>query len=137
MGSILTFLIILSVLILVHELGHFWSAKSHGIKVEEFGFGYPPRLLGGKIGQTVYSINLLPFSGFVRMLGEDQAAGNRSFFVQKKSLRARVLLPGMRMNFLLGVVFFGASYTKRVIPEPVGYLTVSGVAPGSPAECPG
>ncbi|OGD60802.1 hypothetical protein A3I57_03040 [Candidatus Beckwithbacteria bacterium RIFCSPLOWO2_02_FULL_47_23] len=137
MGSILTFLIILSVLILVHELGHFWSAKRHGIKVEEFGFGYPPRLLGGKIGETVYSINLLPFGGFVRMLGEDQAAGNRSFFVQKKSVRALVLLAGVTMNFLLGVVLFGAIYTKLGIPEPVDYLTVTGVAPGSPAESAG
>jgi len=134
MGSILTFLIILSVLILVHELGHFWSAKRHGIKIEEFGFGYPPRLFGSKIGDTVYSLNLLPFGGFVRMLGEDQAAGNRSFFVQKKSVRMLVLLAGVTMNFLLGVVLFGAIYTKLGIPEPVDYLTVTNVIPGSPAE---
>ncbi|PJA22475.1 RIP metalloprotease RseP, partial [Candidatus Beckwithbacteria bacterium CG_4_10_14_0_2_um_filter_47_25] len=73
MGSILTFLIILSVLIFVHELGHFLSAKKHGIKVEEFGFGYPPRIFGLNRGGTIYSLNLLPFGGFVRMLGEDQA----------------------------------------------------------------
>lgn len=137
MGSILTFLIILSVLVLVHELGHFLSAKKHGIRIEEFGFGYPPRLLGGKIGETIYSLNLLPFGGFVRMLGEDEAAGNRSFFVQKKSVRTLVLLAGVTMNFLLGVVLFGAVYTKLGIPEPVDYLTVTNVAAGSPAEAAG
>src|SRR3972149_8845257 len=134
MGSILTFLIILSVLVLVHELGHFWSAKRHGIKVEEFGFGYPPRLWGISKGETIYSLNLLPFGGFVRMLGEDEAAGGRSFFVQKKSVRTLVLLAGVVMNFLLGVVLFGAIYTKLGIPEPVDYLTVTNVVAGSPAE---
>lgn len=137
MGSILTFLIILSVLILVHELGHFWSAKRHGIKVEEFGFGYPPRLFGVKRGETIYSLNLLPFGGFVRMLGEDEAAGSRSFFVQKKLVRTLVLLAGVTMNFLLGVVLFGAIYTKLGIPEPVDYLTVTNVSAGSPAEAAG
>ncbi len=134
MPSILTFLIILSVLVIVHELGHFWSAKRHGIKVEEFGFGYPPRLWAVKRGETIYSLNLLPFGGFVRMLGEDEAVGNRSFFVQKKSVRTLVLLAGVVMNFLLGVVLFGAIYTKLGIPEPVDYLTVTNVSPGSPAE---
>src|SRR3989338_2847647 len=134
MGSILTFLIILSLLIFVHELGHFLSAKRHGIKVEEFGFGYPPKILGFKKQETEYSLNLLPFGCFVRMLGEDQAAGRRSFFVQKKRVRTLVLLAGVTMNFLLGVALFGAIYTKLGIPEPVDYLTVTGVAPGSPAE---
>jgi len=53
-------------LIVLHELGHFVLAKKFGIKVEEFGIGYPPRLIGKKIGETIYSINLLPFGAFVR-----------------------------------------------------------------------
>lgn len=134
MGSILTFLIILSVLVFVHELGHFLSAKKHGIKVEEFGFGYPPRIFGKKIRGTIYSLNLLPFGGFVRMLGEDEAKGGRSFYLQPKLTRLIVLLAGVTMNFLLGVVLFGAIYTRLGIPEPVEYLTVTSVAPGSPAE---
>lgn len=137
MASLFTFLIILSVLVLVHELGHFFSAKRHGIKVEEFGFGYPPRLLGIKRGETIYSLNLLPFGGFVRMLGEDAAAGKGSFFVQKKLVRTLVLLAGVTMNFLLGVALFAAVYTKLGIPEPVDYLTVTAVATGSPAEAAG
>lgn len=137
MMSILTFLIILSLLVFVHELGHFLSAKKHGIKVEEFGFGYPPRLWGITKGETIYSLNLLPFGGFVRMLGEDEAKGGRSFYLQPKLTRLLVLLAGVTMNFLLGVVLFGAIYTKLGIPEPVEYLTVTSVAPGSPAEAVG
>jgi regulator of sigma E protease len=134
MPALLSFLITLSVLVLVHELGHFISAKRHGVRVEEFGFGYPPRLFGIKRGETIYSLNLLPFGGFVRMLGEDEAAGTRSFFVQSKLARTIILLAGVTMNFLLGVFLFAAVYTKMGIPEPVNYLTVTGVASGSPAE---
>lgn len=141
MESILVFIIILSILVLVHELGHFISAKRHGIKVEEFGFGYPPRVWGIKRGETIYSLNLLPFGGFVRMMGEDSqeqlekgADVKRAFFSQKKVTRVIVLMAGVTMNFLLGVVIFGAIYTKLGIPEPVNYLTVNQIAQGSPAE---
>ena len=68
--TVLVFLGVLSVLVLAHELGHFVVAKRAGIKVQEFGFGYPPRLIGVNVGETIYSINLLPLGGFVRMLGE-------------------------------------------------------------------
>ncbi len=66
---------ILSVLVLIHELGHFLVAKKLGIKVEEFGFGFPPKVFGKKIGETIYSINLLPVGGFVKLYGEDAAGG--------------------------------------------------------------
>ena len=66
-GSIITFLIVLSILVLVHEAGHFFAAKKAGILVEEFGFGLPPRIFGKKVGETLYSLNLLPFGGFVRL----------------------------------------------------------------------
>jgi regulator of sigma E protease len=69
--TLLIFLFILSVLIMAHELGHFLMAKRAGIQVEEFGIGYPPRVWSKKIGKTVYSINLLPIGGFVRLLGEE------------------------------------------------------------------
>src|SRR3990167_7134311 len=75
--TILVFIIILSVLVLIHELGHFLVAKKFGIKVEEFGFGFPPRVWGKKIGETLYSINLLPIGGFVKLYGEDEAGSGR------------------------------------------------------------
>ena len=69
--SFLIFFAVISVLILSHELGHFLVAKYAGVKVEEFGFGFPPRLFSKKIGETVYSFNLFPIGGFVKIFGED------------------------------------------------------------------
>lgn len=140
--AILSFLIILSILIIVHELGHFLMAKRYGIKVEEFGFGYPPRFFGVKKRGTIYSLNFLPFGGFVRLKGEDpstslrasSAAGKNSFAGKPKRVRLLVLLAGAMMNFLLGVVLFAAIYTKLGIPEKVDYLVVTAVAKDSPAE---
>src|SRR3972149_11126960 len=133
--AILIFIAILSLLILVHELGHFFMARKFGIKVEEFGFGYPPRLWGKKIGETIYSLNLLPFGGFVRMLGEDPTSKKlpRSFSTQTRGKRALVLIAGVVMNFLLGVILFGAIFTKLGVPEPADYLTINGIAEDSPA----
>ncbi|HBB76822.1 MAG TPA: RIP metalloprotease RseP, partial [Candidatus Levybacteria bacterium] len=67
--TILAFFLILSILVLVHELGHFFVAKMFNIKVEEFGFGFPPRVWSKKIGETLYSFNLLPIGGFVKLYG--------------------------------------------------------------------
>jgi len=69
--GIIAVIIFLSILVLVHELGHFLTAKKFGLLVEEFGFGLPPRIWGKKIGETLYSINALPFGGFVKIFGEN------------------------------------------------------------------
>ena len=113
--SILIFLIALSILILVHEFGHYWVAKRSGILVEEFGIGYPPRIFGKKIGETIYSINLLPFGGFVRLHGEMEEEGitnpKRAFLNKSKKVRASVVLAGVVMNFLLAIVAFAIVYS--------------------------
>ena len=70
--TLVVFWIVLSILILVHEFGHFIIAKKSGVLVEEFGIGYPPRIFGFKIGETIYSVNLLPIGGFVRLFGEER-----------------------------------------------------------------
>jgi regulator of sigma E protease len=75
--TVLVFLLILSILVLIHEAGHFFVAKFFGIKVEEFGFGLPPRIFGIKRGETIYSINWLPIGGFVKLYGEDEAGAGR------------------------------------------------------------
>lgn len=137
MPPLLTFFIILSILVLVHELGHFLAARRFKIKVEEFGFGYPPKILGFKKQETEYSLNLLPFGGFVRLLGEDMPEGKASFANQKKRVKAVVLLAGVGMNFLLGILLFAGIYTKIGIPEKVDYLRVTGVTDGSPAQAAG
>ena len=75
MLTAIIFIIVIGVLVLVHEFGHFVFAKRAGMKVEEFGFGFPPRVFSKKIGETIYSINLLPIGGFVKLYGEDDAGG--------------------------------------------------------------
>jgi regulator of sigma E protease len=101
--SLIIFILLLALLILVHELGHFSVAKLFGIKVEEFGIGFPPRLLKFKKGETLYSLNLLFFGGFVKIFGENhnEAAGNpRSFAAKPRLVQAAVVVAGIVMNIL-------------------------------------
>jgi len=109
--TLLIFIIILSVLVLVHEFGHFIVAKKNGIRVEEFGLGLPPRVFGRKIGETVYSFNLLPFGGFVKLTGEDDTevtskSDPKSFVSKSPRVRAAILVAGVTMNLKLAVVVF-------------------------------
>lgn len=121
--TLLVFLVVLSALVLIHELGHFIVAKKFGIKVEEFGFGFPPRVWGKKKGETLYSINLLPIGGFVKLYGEDDAGGgkigknksavaghvkdiNRAFFARPAWQRALVVVAGVIMNLFLAIAIF-------------------------------
>lgn len=111
--SIVIFILTLLVLVVIHELGHFIMAKRFGIKVEEFGFGIPPRILGKKIGETIYSLNALPLGGFVRLLGEDSTdktvlKNPRSFAAQKSWKRILVVVAGVVMNLILAWVIFYA-----------------------------
>ncbi len=137
-GSILIFLIVLSVLILVHEVGHFFAARKAGVKVEEFGLGYPPRIFGKKIRGTIYSINLLPFGGFVRLHGEMGDEGvtspRRAFINKSKKTRAGILLAGVTMNFLLAILAFAVVYSFSGIPRKTNDVTVVEVVAGSPAQ---
>ena len=152
--NILIFLIILLVLVLVHEFGHFWSAKRFGIRVDEFGFGFPPKLLGKKYGETEYSLNLLPIGGFVKIFGENPDEENtngpdkdRSFVNKPKCQQAIVLFSGVFANFLLAWLLFSIGFMSglptSVGSEPKGYivenkhLVVISVFPNSPAEASG
>ncbi len=110
--SIILFLIVLAILVLVHEWGHFFAAKRLGIRVDEFGLGFSPRIWGKKIGETVYSINWIPFGGFVRIFGEtpDDASlsgpdASRSFVNKPRWAQAIVLSAGVLMNPLFDRAF--------------------------------
>lgn len=104
--------ILLSLMLLVHELGHFVVAKRSGVVVEEFGFGYPPRLATlFRRGGTEYTINAIPLGGLVRLKGEDDPEGAGSFVTAPKRVRVAVLLAGAGMNLLLAVVMFTAAFT--------------------------
>lgn len=124
---------VLGLLIFVHELGHFFTAKRFGIKVLEFGFGFPPRLFGVRYGETLYSINLVPLGGFVRMVGEEAPEDPQSFAGKSVLQRIIVLSAGSMMNLLTPIVIFTVLFS---IPRdtPIGSVVVSGVAPGSPAS---
>lgn len=129
-------LIALSILVLVHEIGHFLVAKMVGIWPEEFGIGYPPRLFGKKFGETIYSINALPLGGFVRLHGEDPSEKakypERSFSHKPPLAKALVAVAGVFMNFIFAVVIFAALYAYG--GGVAKGVLVSSVLPDSPAD---
>lgn len=158
--SIIIFILILAILVLIHEFGHFIAAKKSGVLVEEFGFGFPPRLFGIKKGETLYSINLIPLGGFVKLYGEEYddvgadrnlspTKRNRAFAFKHPSLKFVIIVAGVAMNLVLGITL---SYTILISngfqsePLPLlkeyrfrfGHQTnkalVSGVSKNSPAE---
>jgi len=113
--TIIIFLLVLGLIIFVHELGHFVLAKRAGIKVEEFGFGFPPRIFGIKKGETIYSLNLLPLGGFVKIFGEDGKKegdnnNDRAFYNKSVGTRAKILVAGVTMNILLAVFLLGIGH---------------------------
>lgn len=124
---------VLAALVFVHELGHYLAAKRFGIKVLEFGFGFPPRLFGVKYGETIYSVNAIPLGGFVKLLGEEDPTDERSFARQSVWKRTVVLCAGSFMNFVTPIVIFTVLF---MLPQdvPVGTVQVTGIAPGSPAQ---
>jgi regulator of sigma E protease len=153
--TIIIFIIVLAVIILVHEFGHFLLAKLFGVRVEEFGIGLPPRIWGKKIGETIYSINWIPLGGFVRMFGEDpsetdlqvgETENPRSFFYKPKWKQALILIAGISFNLIFAwfVISFGFAIG---MPAPVGasvfgetqnvQTVVTSVLPKSPAETAG
>lgn len=130
--SVLPFLGILVFLVVVHELGHFFTAKAAGVQVLEFGVGYPPRVWGKRFGETDYTLNLLPLGGFVRLLGEEDPSDPRSLAAKPRWIRIVVLVAGAAMNAVLPVLLLTFTF---VLPQevPVGRPVVDKVASGSPA----
>ena len=122
---------------MVHESGHFIVARKSGVLVEEFGFGLPPRIFGKKIGETIYSINLLPFGGFVKLHGESEevtASSGRAFLNKNKRTRTSIIVAGVIMNFILGIVAFAVVYSFSGIPKATGTVKIVEVTSGSPAQ---
>ena len=169
MITLIIFFIVLGVLVLAHELGHFITAKRNGVGAEEFGFGFPPRLIGtykDKKGkrrwvfgnkeieeeikdreETIYSFNLLPIGGFVKITGEDGAKDTKdkkdtkNFANKSIWVRFKILVAGVIMNMILAVILFSFAFwmglpeilddnnTDSSIP-----VTITLVASGTPAE---
>ena len=133
MITIISFLSIISILVVLHELGHFWAARAFGIRVKEFGLGYPPRILSLKRNDTVYSLNLLPLGGFVKLLGEEDDSDPESFASKGILPRAIVVSAGAITNLLLPIIAFSVLFmipTEKI----VGQVTILKVEPDTPAS---
>ena len=130
---VLAFLAVIAIVILAHELGHFATAKAFGIRVDEFGIGYPPRIFGIKRGQTTYSLNAIPFGGFVKMSGEEDPDIKDSLASKSIAKRLIVMSSGAIMNALLPLLLFALAF---VVPHDVavGTVVIDEISPGSPAE---
>jgi regulator of sigma E protease len=136
--NLLAFLPILSVMMIVHELGHFITARLTGIQVLEFGIGLPPRLWGFNRNGVIYSINWIPFGAFVKMLGEEDPTAPNSFASKPRAIRAFVLAAGSAMNFLLAIAAFSMVFVVGVPRVTLdGGVQVAQVSPGSPAQAAG
>jgi regulator of sigma E protease len=146
--SILIFFIILIALILVHEFGHFIVAKKSGVRVDEFGIGFPPKLWGKKFGETEYTVNALPFGGFVRIWGEDPSeesmSSERSMVSKQWYIKAAIIAAGVVMNVVFAWFLFVVGFTVGM-PQAIdaseyvdgAKMLVSHVLKDSPAEVAG
>lgn len=139
--TIIVFIVILAILILVHEFGHFIAAKKNGVLVEEFGIGFPPRLFAVKKGETLYSINLIPFGGFVKVYGEEYHENDkitsklkqRGFVYKKSWQKSLIIIAGILGNFILSWILISFLMTQG-IPQETNKVTVQTVQKNSPAE---
>ncbi len=134
--TVLSFILVMGVVVFIHELGHLIAAKRNGIIVEEFGLGYPPRLVKlFERGGTVYSINAIPFGGFARMRGEDDPTEPGSFAAASRWARFVTLSAGPVMNFLLAIVLFASMSMVQGMPDASKPgAVVNALVSGAPAE---
>jgi regulator of sigma E protease len=130
--TIVAFLVVLAVLVLAHELGHFTTAKAFGVRVDEFGLGFPPRLLSIKRGETRYSLNAVPLGGFTKMAGEEDPKEPRSLASKRAGVRILILSAGSLMNALLPLLLFSIAL---MVPHSlvIGQVLVEEVVPNAPA----
>ena len=148
--TIIIFIIILAVLILVHEFGHFLAAKKSGVRVDEFGLGFPPKIWSKQKGETLYTLNAIPFGGFVKIFGEDphneeirEEEKPRSFYYKPKWIQAIILIAGIFFNLIFAYLLISIGFIFGM-PTPIGYsafgevkneqVLVTSVLSGSPAS---
>lgn len=120
--TIILFVAIIGILVFIHEAGHFFAARKAGIRVDEFGFGLPPRVWGLRRGETIYSLNWIPFGGFVKIFGEggEGKEDTRSFSSKSAFVRIAILLAGVTVNWVFAALLLGAVHMLGIptaIPE--------------------
>lgn len=140
--DLIIFIVALSILVLVHEWGHFMAARKTGVKIEEFGLGLPPKIIGKKIKGTVYSLNWLPIGGFCKLYGEDptnpgEKDKKESFFYKKPWQKLIIVLGGVFMNLVLAIAIFSLVYSILGVPKETDKVKVLEVVKNSPADISG
>jgi regulator of sigma E protease len=136
--TVVSFLIVLSVMVLAHEMGHFFVGRWAGAKVEEFALGFPPRVWSTRRGETDYSINAIPLGGYCRFAGEDNPDVPGGLSALPRLQRALVLVAGVAMNVILAIVIFAFVFvTGYPTAIPIDGVKVDSVAVSSPAESAG
>ena len=147
--SFITLIIVISVLVFVHELGHFIVAKLSKVRVDEFSIGFPPRLWSFRRGETLYSLNLILFGGYVKIFGEnpDEASisgpdSGRSFINKNRGVQALILIAGVAMNIVFAWILLSGSFmlgVTQAVPDDAAAsrVLVAEVIEGSPAEAAG
>jgi regulator of sigma E protease len=134
MTTLLQFIGVVAGLIILHELGHFVAARIFNVEVEEFGIGFPPRIITlFEAGGTKYSLNWLPLGGFVRPKGEDDPDVEGGLAAASPWVRIAVLFSGPLMNLLLAVIVYAVIFGQVGVPD-TSIVQVLETAPGSPAE---
>lgn len=146
--AVIIFILLLSLLVIIHELGHFFVARWRGVAIEEFGFGYPPKLI--KLFRwkgTDFTLNAIPFGGFVRLEGEEFDQSEKAsklkppstaFYTKSAFSRIAVIAAGPIANFLYGIVAFSIVFGIVGVPRSLeDRPRIEAVAPGSPAEMAG
>lgn len=145
MMSFITLIIVISILVFVHELGHFLAAKISGVRVDEFAIGFPPKIWSIKKGETVYSVNLILLGGYVKIFGENPDAESisgpdkeRSFINKNRGLQAFILIAGVLMNVLFAWMLLSTSLmfgVNEAVSDPIqaDAVLISKVLPDSPA----
>ena len=131
--AIVLFVVVLGGLVLVHELGHYLTARRFDVRVLEFGIGFPPRAkVLRQRGETLWTLNWLPIGGFVRLDGEDgdSASDPRAFSAKPLRVRLAILVAGVGMNLLVAFVLF---FAIALVATPVQEAKIGTVEPGSPA----
>ncbi|MFN7651464.1 MAG: site-2 protease family protein, partial [Acidobacteriota bacterium] len=138
-------LVLLGIMILIHELGHYWAARYFDVRVEAFSFGFGPRLFGFRRGETDFRVSLVPFGGYVKMTGEQAAdedapdgpgaADPRSFLAKPRWQRMIIAFAGPAMNILLALALLTGLFLYRYPkivgsdgPAVVGYVATDSVA---------
>lgn len=149
--TVILFLIVLAILIFVHELGHFLLARYNGIRVDAFALGFGPKLFSKTVGETTYSLNLIPFGGYVKIFGEDPNDESingpdkvRSFVSKSKCQQVSVLVAGVTFNFIFAFILIAIAFASGVPASVESYpkyastikdshIVVTQVNAGSPA----